>query len=61
LEWEVAAYVINHLMRSPSIILQTIPILRARRFRKFLHHRQYLAQLIIRDVGQLRAVVFRDH
>jgi hypothetical protein len=57
----VASYMVDHLMSRPSIILQTIPVLRTRRLREFLDYRQDLAQLVVGDVSELCAVVFGDH
>lgn len=51
---------INDLMGQPAVVLQDVVVLGAAGLCDFLGHGQDLTQLIVRDVGQLGAVVFGD-
>lgn len=52
---------IDLLMRKPPVILQDVIVLGARRGGQLLHNGQNLNELVVRDVGQFGAMVFRDH
>lgn len=52
------AYMIYHLMRKSPIILQKVVVLRPDCCCDFLCSRQYLSELVVRDVCQFGAVVF---
>jgi hypothetical protein len=52
---------IDDLMRNPSIVLQNVIVFKTLGNRNLLRDRQHLAELIVRDIVKLRAVVFRDN
>jgi hypothetical protein len=56
----MSTYMVDLLVRDPSIVLQNVVVLDALRNRNTLRHRQDLGELVIGDVVELRAVVLGD-
>jgi hypothetical protein len=51
---------IDFLMGQAAVVLENVVIFGARRFGNLLRHRQYLSQLVVRNIRQLRTVMLRD-
>lgn len=53
-------HMVHHLMRNPSIVLQDVVVLDVLRNGNALCNRQHLGELVVWDVVEFCAVVFRD-
>ena len=54
-------YMVDNLVREAPVVLKDVVVLRPQRSRNLLRGRQNLRELVIGDIGELRAVVFRNH
>jgi len=53
-------YVVHYLMCQSAIVLQNVVVLRTNSRCQLLHYWEYFAQLVVRDVCELRAVMLWD-
>jgi hypothetical protein len=57
---QMEVYMVDHLMRDPTVVLQDIVILDTLCNRDLLRHREHFRELVVGDIVELCAVVFRD-